>query len=311
MSPSLHEEVPAALAGERLDRAVAMLTGRPRSEVAGLVASGAVKVAGRVAKTRSRRLREGELVEVDLPASTVGAEIEPDPSVEVPIVAFDAEVIVVDKPAGMVVHPGAGQVRGTMVQGLLARFPDLRAAGSAPRADPSRPGIVHRLDKGTSGLLVVARTADAYTSLVEQLAERQVERTYLSLVWGEVASERGLIDAPLGRASADPTRMAVVATGREARTGYEVVARYTSPSTMTLLSCRLETGRTHQIRAHLAAIGHPVAGDERYGGAPVAGLARPFLHAAHLAFLHPTTGLRQAFDAPLPADLEDVRSHLN
>jgi 23S rRNA pseudouridine1911/1915/1917 synthase len=311
VSPLLHEVVPGVLAGERLDRAVAMLTGRARSEVAGLVAAGAVRVAGRVVTTRSRRLLEGDVVEVDLPESTLGVPVEADPSVVVPVVAVDADVIVVDKPAGMVVHPGAGQDRGTMVQGLLARFPDLRAAGLAPRADPRRPGIVHRLDKGTSGLLVVARTADAYVSLVRQLGERQVERAYLTLVWGEVVSERGLIDAPLGRASSDPTRMAVVATGREARTGYEVVARFTSPAALTLLSCRLETGRTHQIRAHLAAIGHPVAGDDRYGGQPVAGLVRPFLHAAHLAFLHPARGERQAYDAPLPADLDEVRGQLS
>jgi len=219
-------------------------------------------------------------------------------------------VIVVDKPAGLVVHPGAGRADGTLVQGLLARFPDLRDAGMAPGADPSRPGIVHRLDKGTSGLLVVARTAEAYRSLAAQLAARQVERRYLTLVWGELEGERGVIDAPLSRAPADRTRIAVVASGREARTGFQVLARYSRPSVLTLLTCRLETGRTHQIRAHMAALGHPVVADARYGGRAFGGLGRPFLHAGHLAFVHPSSGLMCAYESPVPADLAAVLAGL-
>src|SRR5439155_23772111 len=169
---------------------------------------------------------------------------------------------VVDKPPDLVVHPGAGNAAGTMVAGLLARFPELAGVGEA-----DRPGVVHRLDKGTSGLLVVARTPAAYESLVGQLSSRSVERRYRTLVWGWPEPTTGLVDAPIGRSRRDPTRMAVAAGGREARTGYETERRYHEPVEAALLECRLETGRTHQIRVHLAAIGHPVVGDARYRGA--------------------------------------------
>jgi len=216
-------------------------------------------------------------------------------------------VIVVDKPAGVVVHPGAGQRSGTLVQGLLARFPELADVG-----DPARPGIVHRLDKGTSGLLVVARTPPAHASLVAQLASRAVDRRYLALVWGRMEAGRGVVDGPVGRSSADPTRMAVSARGRPARTRYEVVQRFREPIELTLVECRLETGRTHQIRVHLAAIEHPVVGDARYGrGRPPFAMSRPFLHAARLAFDHPADGRRCQFHSPLPADLESIREALH
>jgi 23S rRNA pseudouridine1911/1915/1917 synthase len=309
--PRRREVVPAVLAGERVDRAVALLTGRARSDVAELIAAGAVLVGGRAATARSRRLREGEVIELDLAETGDGGELEPDPTVDVPVVAADDQVIVVDKPAGLVVHPGAGRPRGTLVQGLLARYPDLRAAGQAVGADPHRPGIVHRLDKGTSGLLVVARTAAAYRSLTGQLAARRMERRYQALVWGALEGDRGLIDAPLSRAPRDRTRIAVVASGREARTGFQVVARFSRPSSLTLVECRLETGRTHQIRAHMAALGHPVVGDTRYRGRTVPGLGRPFLHAGYLSFSHPTTGAVCAYSSPLPADLDAVLGGLS
>ncbi|HZQ27115.1 MAG TPA: RluA family pseudouridine synthase [Acidimicrobiales bacterium] len=304
----MRETIPAALAGERVDRAVALLTGLPRSDVASLVEAGGVRLAGRVVTTRSRRVGEGEVLEVDVPAVVADLGPQSEPEVAVPVVHADEDVVVIDKPAGLVVHPGSGHLRGTLVNGLLARFPDL--AGVGP--DPARPGIVHRLDKGTSGLLVVARSARAYESLVAQLKRRQVERRYLALVWGQVASPAGLVDAPIGRASGDPTRMAVSSKGREARTRYEVLARYTEPVPLTLLECRLETGRTHQIRVHLAAIGHPVVGDTRYrGGRAALAVPRPFLHAHRLAFDHPGSGERVQFDSPLPADLEEVRGRLS
>jgi 23S rRNA pseudouridine1911/1915/1917 synthase len=218
----------------------------------------------------------------------------------------DDQVIVVDKPAGLVVHPGAGQQSGTLVHGLLARVPDLAGVG-----DADRPGIVHRLDKGTSGLMVVARTPEALADLTAQLKRRDVERRYLALVLGEVAEGKGVVDAPVGRSTRQPTRMAVTARGRAARTRYEVLERYTDPVSATLLECRLETGRTHQIRVHLAAIGHPVAGDTRYGRADALAMKRPFLHAHELAFDHPGDGARRRFQSPLPADLEQVRERLH
>jgi 23S rRNA pseudouridine1911/1915/1917 synthase len=227
--------------------------------------------------------------------------------VDVPVVFADDHVIVVDKPQELVVHPGAGNARGTMVAGLLARFPELAAVG-----EPVRPGIVHRLDKGTSGLLVVARTPQAYASLVEQLSARTVDRRYLALVWGVPDPPTGMVDAPIGRSRRDPTRMAVSTTGREARTRFAVQQRFTEPVEAALVECRLETGRTHQIRVHLAAIGHPVVGDPRYRGARRSfPTPRLFLHAHSLAFDHPATGERVSFASPLPADLQGVLDRLS
>ncbi len=301
----MKEVVPRALDGERVDRLVAFLTGLPRSDVADLVAGGRVRLGGTTVATRSRRVAEGEVVEVDVPAATDDRPVA-DSSVDVPVVYSDDQVIVVDKPAGLVVHPGAGQGEGTLVHGLLHRFPDLAGVG-----DPVRPGIVHRLDKGTSGLMVVGRTLDALAHLTAQLKAREVERRYLALVLGEVAEGEGVVDAPVGRSARQPTRMAVTARGRAARTRYEVIERYTDPVPATLLECRLETGRTHQVRVHLAAIGHPVVGDTRYGRGDALAMKRPFLHAHELAFDHPADGSRRRFRSPLPDDLEQVRERLH
>ncbi|MGH9276579.1 MAG: RluA family pseudouridine synthase, partial [Acidimicrobiales bacterium] len=301
-------QIPAALEGERVDRAVALLCDVTRSDAAALVAGGAVRLDGTAVPVRSRRVTEGQWLEVTLPPPDGGPPLAPDPAVDVPVVFADGAVIVVDKPPGLVVHPGAGHDHGTMVQGLLARFPDLAGIGE----DEDRPGIVHRLDAGTSGLLVVARTADAYRSLVAQLAARTVERRYLALVWGHVEAEAGLVDAPIGRATRDPTKMTVAAEGRPARTRYEVLGRFTRPVEVTLVECRLETGRTHQIRVHLAAIGHPVVGDGRYRGERSSfPSGRPFLHAHRLAFDHPVDGQRRSFESPLPPDLEAMRDVLD
>jgi 23S rRNA pseudouridine1911/1915/1917 synthase len=301
-------EVPAALAGERVDRVVAFLTGVPRARAAELVAGGRVCIGGRPARSRSQRVDERELVEIDLPPPGV-AQQGPlaDAAVPFTVVFDDAAVIVVDKPAGVVVHPGAGRPHGTLVSGLLARFPDL--AGQ-PWPDPRRPGIVHRLDRGTSGLLIVARTVAAAGALAAQLRRRSVERSYVALVWGHVRAAAGTIDAPVGRSARDPVRITVRADGRRAVTHYEVTRRYHEPVAASLLRCRLDTGRTHQIRVHLSAIGHPVIGDDRYRrGAPAEpGLAaeRPFLHADTLGFDHPTSGERRRFHAPLPGDLQGL-----
>jgi 23S rRNA pseudouridine1911/1915/1917 synthase len=301
------ERVPAALDGERVDRVVAMLTGLPRAEVAVLVDAGAVRLRGRVVSKSSTRVVEGDELDVEVPEPAEPAVTAAEPDVDVPVVFVDDDVIVVDKPPAMVVHPGAGNAVGTMVSGLLARFPELAGVGES-----DRPGVVHRLDKGTSGLLVVARTPRAYESLVAQLSARTVERTYLALVWGHPEPATGVVDAPIGRSRRDPTRMAVSSTGREARTRYEVRQRFTQPIDASLLECRLETGRTHQIRVHLGAIGHPIVGDPRYRGARASFPApRPFLHAHALAFAHPATGERVAFSSPLPDDLAAVLTLLS
>ncbi len=288
--------VPDALAGERVDRAVALLTGWTRREVQQLIEAGAVLVDGeRVAK--SRKLESGSVVELlDEPA--VAGVPTPDPSIDVVVRHEDRDVVVVAKPAGLVVHPGAGHPDGTLVNGLLARYPEIAEVG-----DPARPGIVHRLDRDTSGLLVVARTPAAYDGLVAMLAAHDVERRYDALVWGVPDAPRGIIDAPIGRSVRRPTRMAVREGGRVARTAYEVVARYPDPG-VARLDCRLETGRTHQIRVHLQAIGHPVVGDAVYGGQRAAlALDRPFLHAGGLAFAHPVTAEPIEVEEPLAPEL--------
>lgn len=302
----VEDEVPSALDGERIDRVVAMLTDVSRSEASRLIAEGRVLVDG-VATTRGAdRLAAGAQIAIEV--DDVGAVALPvgDPTVEVPVVHVDDDVIVVDKPADLVVHPGSGNLDQTMVNGLLARFPELATVG-----DPERPGIVHRLDRGTSGLLVVARTPEAYESLVDQLAERTVERRYRTLVWGHPASPRGVVDAPIGRSPKHPTKMAVTERGKPARTSYEVVRTFDRPVEVAELECRLETGRTHQIRVHLSAIGHSVVGDDRYRGVRESlSCPRPFLHAERLGFAHPVTGDRLTFESPLPADLQAVLDRL-
>ena len=302
----MNELVPAALDGQRVDRVVAMLTGLPRAEVAELIGAGAVRVNDRVVAKPSTKLRADDDVAVDLTAAADEVVLEPEPEVDIPVVHADDDVIVVDKPAALVVHPGAGNARGTMVAGLLARFPELAGVGA-----PERPGVVHRLDKGTSGLLVVARNQHAYDDLVAQLAAREVDRRYTALVWGHPEPPTGLVDAPIGRSRRDPTRMAIAAGGREARTGYAVVQTFVEPIEAALVECKLETGRTHQIRVHLAAIGHSIVGDPRYRGAKARfPMTRPFLHAHRLGFDHPVTGERVSFDSPLPPELVEALARL-
>ncbi len=303
-APATAVTVPALLDGMRVDRAVAMLAEIPRARAAELVATGGVRVGGRPVTSRSHPLRAGDVLEIDRPAA--GGGLVADPSVPFTVVHEDDQVVVVDKPAGVVVHPGAGRREGTLAAGLLARFPDLVAL--AGTSDPERPGIVHRLDRGTSGLLLVARTPEAYRSLVAQLAARHVSRRYLALAAGQVAEERGVVEAPIGRSARTPTRMAVSAQGRPARTTYAVLRRYRAPLDATLLAVALDTGRTHQIRVHLSAVGHPVVGDDRYGpGGRVGGRLLPpgrlFLHAAELACRHPGTDEPARWSSPLPSDL--------
>ncbi len=299
--------VPDALDGERVDRVVAMLTGLPRSEVAVLVSEGAVRLRDAEVRSRSVKVASGDIVEVDVPEVDAIAPVDGrGAEVSFHVVYADDHVIVVDKPQDLVVHPGAGNPSGTLAQGIVARYPEVASVG-----EPDRPGIVHRLDRGTSGLLVVARTEDARASLVGQLASRQVTRRYLALTWGHLDSPRGVVDAPIGRSKRDPTKMAVTTRGKEARTAYHVEQRFAEPVALDLLGCTLETGRTHQIRVHLAAVGHPVVGDARYGGVRESlDVPRPFLHARQLAFDHPATGERVTFEAALPEDLSAVLAGL-
>jgi 23S rRNA pseudouridine1911/1915/1917 synthase len=298
-------EVPALMAGVRVDRGVAMVAGVSRAAAAALIDDGRVLVDGAPVAAGRAVLKEGATLTVHLHGSgPAGPQAEP--GVRFTVVHADALVAVVDKPAGLVVHPGAGHDVGTLVGGLLDRFPDLADLVAAGVCPPDRPGIVHRLDKGTSGLLAVARTAESYRSLVGQLATRSMERRYLALVVGEVADERGEIEAPIGRSARTPTKMAVTAAGRPARTAYRVVERrgVGTPAPTTLVELALQSGRTHQIRVHMAAIGHPVVGDARYGSPDRRlGSGRFFLHAFRLSFDHPGSGARLTFSSELPEDL--------
>jgi 23S rRNA pseudouridine1911/1915/1917 synthase len=290
--------------GMRLDVVLADLLGESRSRAAAIIVDGRVTVDGRPVG-KNHRVAAGEHVEV----ADAGVAPPRRPAPPLPPVRYDDDhVLVVAKPAGLVVHPGHGNPDGTLVDAL-------RAAGIplAPAGGPERPGIVHRLDRDTSGLLVVAKTDEAHAGLVEELRLRRVERRYLALVDGVPPRARARVEAPIGRDPRDRLRFAVVATGREAVTRYEVLGEGRArnadgvPGEVSLLACRLETGRTHQIRVHLASLGTPVSGDATYRAdvrlSRALGLTRPFLHAAALAFAHPVTGARVEVTEPLPADL--------
>jgi 23S rRNA pseudouridine1911/1915/1917 synthase len=275
---------------ERLDRALA---GRvevgSRSLAERLIADGAVLVDGQ-SRSKSHRLEGGEEVVVELPPEA--GPLEPE-EMDLRIAFEDEHLLIVDKPAGVVVHPGTGHRSGTLVHGLLAH----EAAGG----DEERPGIVHRLDRDTSGLLVVARSDEAHDRLQELIRRRRVERRYLALVKGTPRSRTGRIEAPIGRDRLDKSRHSLdTATPRDAVTHFEVLELLGSRA---LLELTLETGRTHQIRVHLEAVDLPVAGDPTYGSPGDLGLERQFLHAARLAFEHPFTGNRIDIESPLPDDL--------
>ena len=266
-----------------------------------MIDEGAVSVDGVTARSGSVRVFAGNTIEAVRPAPR-DPKPAADPEVEFAVVYEDPDIVVVDKPVDLVVHPGSGHLERTLVNGLLARYPEMASVGEA-----HRPGIVHRLDRTTSGLLVVARSPEAYLQLVAQMSAHEPERIYQALVWGLLDNDQGTIDAPIGRSPRHPTRMSVTGRGRRALTHYEVLERFSEPRGTSLLSCRLETGRTHQIRVHLRAIGHPVVGDRAYdGGRPGIDLARPFLHACALRFRHPATGVRLELESALPNDLSAV-----
>jgi 23S rRNA pseudouridine1911/1915/1917 synthase len=290
--PSLDFRVADASVGARLDRALAeqdAIGSRGAAET--LIAAGAVLVDGEP-RAKSYRLAAGERITVQLPEARA---LEPE-SLDVPILYEDEHLLVVDKPAGLVVHPGGGLEAGTLVHGLLERG----IAGG----DEGRPGIVHRLDRDTSGLLVVARSAEAHRRLSELIRTRAVERHYRALVRGVPRSRTGRIDAPIGRDRVDRMRRSLdTPTPREAVTWFEVLEMLPRHA---LLDVRLETGRTHQIRVHLEAIGLPVAGDPVYGIRDDLGLSRQFLHACSLRFTHPFTAGEVAVESPLPDDLADA-----
>lgn len=301
--------VPLEFVGQRLDRfLVSVLDGQSRSQVQKLIADEHVRIEGRDARA-NLTMREGDRVTVDIPAvapSSVTAEALP-----LDIVYEDPDILVLNKPAGLVVHPGAGHPTGTLVNALLHHIQDLSGIGGE-----ARPGIVHRLDRGTSGVMVIAKNDLAHQELTRQFHDREVEKEYIALVWGVVQAGRR-IDAAIGRDPANRQKMS--ARAKHARSAVTRITRAKHLPGVTLCQVAIHTGRTHQIRVHLSAIGHPIVGDSMYGGVrrrvpgdlrAVLRLNRPFLHAERLAFTHPRDGRRLEFSVPLAPDLMDVLADL-
>jgi 23S rRNA pseudouridine1911/1915/1917 synthase len=304
VSPPGREQAPAASAGRRLDEVVAALAGVSRAAAARWVEDGRVLFAGRP-RAKSHRLRGGEALAWEPPPEAPAGP--PAPEARQLVVRYEDErLLVVAKPAGLVVHPAPGHPAGTLVNALLGREGSLSSAGGE-----DRPGIVHRLDKDTSGLLLVAKDDATHLALVRELAAHRIERRYLALAQGHLPAKAGTVDAPIGRNPRDRKRMAVVPGGRPALTSWRVRERL--PGT-DLVEASLQTGRTHQIRVHLAHLRHPVAGDRAYGADPrlaaSIGLDRPFLHAWRLAFDHPADGRRIELTEPLPDDLQAALERL-
>jgi 23S rRNA pseudouridine1911/1915/1917 synthase len=307
--PPVEFTVPSDFSGQRLDRfLVSMLEGRSRSFVQKLIEDGRITIAGREARP-NLSMREGDRVLVDVPEvapSTVSSEALP-----LDVLYQDADLAVINKPSGLVVHPGAGHASGTLVNALLHHITDLSGIGGE-----SRPGIVHRLDRGTSGVMVIAKNDSAHQELSRQFQDREVEKEYVALVWGVVQAGRR-IDAAIGR---DPVnRQKMSARAKHARSAVTRITRARHLPGITLCQVAIHTGRTHQIRVHLSAIGHPIVGDAVYGGVrrripgdlrALQRLERPFLHADRLVFTHPRDQRRMEFSAPLPDDLLQVLKEL-
>jgi 23S rRNA pseudouridine1911/1915/1917 synthase len=291
--------VPDGLDGERLDSALARMFGFSRAQAADLIGNGAVLLGGHPAG-KSDRVPAGEWLEVTLPSPPAPLLATPEPVPGMAVLYEDADIVVVDKPVGVAAHPTPGWTGQTVVGGLLAAGHTVATSGAA-----ERQGIVHRLDAGTTGVMVVAKSEHAYSVLKRAFREREVTKIYHALVQGHPDPLRGTIDAPIGRHPAGDGRFAVVADGRPSVTHYDTLEAFRAAS---LLEVRLETGRTHQIRVHMAAVRHPCVGDRLYGADPVLaarlGLTRQWLHAVRLSFAHPADGRLVEFVSPYPADLQ-------
>jgi len=284
-------------AGERIDKAVASLEEEwSRTQIQAWVKDGLVLVNGNPVKT-NYKTKVGDIITV-MPPEPEEYKIEAE-NLDLEIVYEDSDVLVVNKPRGMVVHPAPGHLSGTLVNGLMYQVRDLSGINGV-----MRPGIVHRIDKDTSGLLMVAKNDLAHESLVDQLVKKTVTRVYTALVHGNIPHDNGTIDAPIGRDQKDRQSMAVVDKGKHAVTHFTVVERFGRD--FSLVKCRLETGRTHQIRVHMQYIGHPLAGDPKYGPKKTVSFPGQALHAGVLGFTHPRTGEYKEFEAPIPDDLADL-----
>ncbi|MDE2745628.1 MAG: RluA family pseudouridine synthase [Chloroflexota bacterium] len=302
VTPAL--ELMADQDGERLDQFLARrLDGASRTQARQLIDDGLARVDGSLERP-AYKLRFGELVAIyPRQSSPLEAPLE----VELTVVYEDEHLAVIDKPANLTVHPAPGETQPTLIGAILHRWPEVaRISEDDPEADPLRPGLVHRLDRDTTGLLMIAKSAASLQSLRDQLRERTMDKRYLAVVVGSPDPPAGLIDAPIGRDPADPRRMAILDRARPSQTGYETVERF---SDAALLECKLITGRTHQIRVHLSAVGHPIAGDNMYG-LPTPLIDRQALHAARLTIQHPATDDPLTLEADPPADFRRLLSHL-
>ncbi len=291
--------VPNSLEGVRVDRCLSMLLGLPRAAVTRLVVDGAVFLDGLAVDKPSTKVEAGQTLSAELPDDVSSVPEGEFRSTKVDFVYFDEDIAVINKRVGQIVHPGSNNSSGTMAQSLLSTFPRIEGVGI-----PGRFGVVHRLDKGTSGLMLFGLSIRGFEMLSKMIREHEVQRTYLALVSGRVEFDEGIIDAPIARSVREPLKMAVSRSGRSAVTHYKVERRFDEPIALTLLRLNLQTGRTHQIRVHLSAVGHPVIGDSSYKGKAMGNLNRPFLHSCRLEFHHPVTGVSMKFEASLPRDLE-------
>jgi 23S rRNA pseudouridine1911/1915/1917 synthase len=291
--------VPEGVAGERIDSALTRVLGLSRTSIVKLLEDGDI-TTGDLAMQKSDRVAAGQIIEVLMPAPINQDPIPLTPLEGLTVVYNDDDIVVIDKPVGCAAHPSPGWMGPTVVGALMAAGYTISTSGPAERA-----GVVHRLDAGTSGLMIIAKTEAAYLKLKEMFRAHEVEKTYHALVQGHMDPSSGTIDAPIDRHPKEDHRFAVVATGKESITHYEVIEYYRSVS---LVKVELETGRTHQIRVHFSALGHPLVGDTTYGADPVLGkkmkMSRPWLHALELRFNHPTNGNPLVLTAPYPADLQ-------
>ncbi len=287
-------------AGERIDKALSNLHAEwSRSQIGNWITDGLVKVNGAEVKAKYK-VKAGDIVEIEVPEAEPLEIVAEDLDLE--IIYEDADVLVVNKPRGMVVHPAPGHTSGTLVNGLMHHCKDLSGINGV-----MRPGIVHRIDKDTTGLLMVAKNDVAHESLVNQLVNKTVTRKYTALVHGHIAHDKGTIDAPIGRDQKDRQKQAVVDSGKHAVTHFQVIERF---GDYTLVECRLETGRTHQIRVHMNYIGFPLVGDPKYGPKKTIDFGGQVLHAGVLGFEHPVTGEYLEFSVPLPEDFEQLLQSL-
>jgi 23S rRNA pseudouridine1911/1915/1917 synthase len=315
-SEILTVEIDDSQVGQRLDQALAFLTGISRTRIQALLTEGMVSYQNQVCTSPSLRVHSGDMVQLTIPEAQE-LHLVPQDDVPFQVIFEDDHLVVVDKPAGVVVHPGPGHAQGTLVHGLLARCGETLSGIGGMK----RPGIVHRLDKGTSGLLVVAKNDEAHLGLSQQFADKSLFRVYQAFVWGMPKPTEGLVNLPLGRHPAHRQKQAVVPRGREAVTHYRVLKIY-GGGLVSLIECRLETGRTHQIRVHMQAIRHPVLGDPLYGKAPARlpeALSlylkdwtqdRQALHAQELSFVHPASGEQMDFQSSIPQDLQSLKQVL-